>query len=245
MTDGLIEKYQKYPNEKLDLLISFLREFISPNKSELIEKILPNRTRYLTVVLEDIFQPHNASAVIRSCESFGVQDIHIIEGNNRYRVNPDITLGSTKWVDIYRYNKENNDNTEACLSSLKQKGYKIVATTLKTESIAPENIPITEKLALCFGKEDMGLSEKAHQIADYFIKIPMLGFTQSLNLSVSAAVCMYDIVKRMRQEKIDSQLNDREMRLLKIQWYFRIIKNPEKYLEQFRQYAIDEKLPDK
>lgn len=245
MTDGLVEKYQKYPDEKLDLLISFLREFISPNKNDLIEKTLPNRTRYLTVVLEDIFQPHNASAVIRSCESFGVQDIHIIEGSNRYRVNPDITLGSTKWVDIYRYNKKNNDNTEACLSSLKQKGYKIAATTLKTESIALENIPITEKLALCFGKEDMGLSEKAHQMADYFIKIPMLGFTQSLNLSVSAAICMYEIANRMRKENINYQLGDREMRLLKIQWYFRILKKPEKYLEQFRQKEIDEKLPNR
>ena len=164
-----------------DKLLQHLETFITPHRSELIDNVLKMRTRYLTVVLEDIYQPHNASAVLRSCDCFGIQDIHIIENRNKYRLNPDITLGSDKWLDIHKHSRNDKNNTLMAINFLKKKGYKIVATTLQTNSISLEEFNLTnQKTAILFGTELNGLSDDAMNNADEFIKIPMFGFTQTL-----------------------------------------------------------------
>ena len=113
-------------NTMKDKLILYLQQFVTERRLKLFDSRLENRTRYLTVVLEDIFQPHNASAVMRSCECFGIQDLHIIENRNAYRINPDVALGSYKWLTLKRYNLP-GDNTTRALVLLKQEGYRIVA----------------------------------------------------------------------------------------------------------------------
>ena len=192
------------------------------------------RTRYLTVVLEDIYQPHNASAVLRSCDCFGIQDIHIIENRNKYRLNPDITLGSDKWLDIHKHSRNDKNNTLMAINFLKKKGYKIVATTLQTNSISLEEFNLTnQKTAILFGTELNGLSDDAMNNADEFIKIPMFGFTQSFNISVSAGIILYSLTNRLRTSFASWELTIDEKLELKIKWIKQGLRMGEKVEEFF------------
>ena len=176
------------------------------------------RTRYLTVVLEDIFQPHNASAVLRSCDCFGIQDVHVIENQNQYRLNPDVTLGSDKWLTLYKYNQTDR-NTREALTRLKSEGYRIVATSPHEKVTSVENFDLHKgKAALVFGTELTGLSDEAISMADEFITIPMVGFTESLNISVTVAIVLYELTKRLKKTDIPWQLTQTEINQLKVQW---------------------------
>lgn len=196
-----------------------------------MDEVLRERTRHFTIALEDIYQPQNASAVIRSCDCFGVQEFYVIENKNKYKLNYDVTRGASNWVDIYRYKKRNSNNTLDCISELKKKGYKIVATTPHKDDYCLDEIPINEKLALFFGNEADGLSEDVINNADYFLKVPMVGFTESLNLSVCAAICLYQLTQRLRASELDFRLSESEMEELKYQWVKRIVKRAD-LLEQ-------------
>ncbi|MBX9852441.1 MAG: RNA methyltransferase [Cytophagaceae bacterium] len=212
-------------------LIEYLSQFITENKRQLIDKVLESRTRHLTIVVEDIYQPHNASAVVRTCDCFGIQDLHIIENRNKYTVNPDVTLGSSKWVDIIKYSHSNSNNTELCLRDLKAKGYKILATSPHKNDVDIEELPLHDKMALIFGNEKDGLSEDVMKMADGFVKIPMYGFTESLNISVSAAICIHEIISRLRNSDVDWRLSLQEKEDIKLGWIKTIIKNAD-LLEQ-------------
>jgi tRNA (guanosine-2'-O-)-methyltransferase len=151
-----------YPDpslKKKQELYSFLSGFISENKKNKFETIILQRTRYITLVLEDIFQPHNASAVLRTCDCFGVQDVHIIENKNKYEINPDVALGSSKWLSLYKYHSSEN-NTADCFQQLKDSGYRIIATTPHKKDFTPESLPLDHKIALVFGTEMEGLTPK-------------------------------------------------------------------------------------
>ena len=119
--------------EQKEGLIGYLRGFVTAHKQGLIDEILQVRTRHITVVLEDIFQPHNASAVLRSAECFGLQDVHIIENENEYRLNKDVTRGAAKWLTLHQY-REGGENTRPCLEALKGQGYTVAAATLRPGS---------------------------------------------------------------------------------------------------------------
>lgn len=204
-------------------LLEYLKPFASEGKLELFDEIIENRTKHLTVVLEDIFQPHNASAVMRSCDCFGVQDVHIIENKNEYLLDPDITVGSTKWIDVKQYNSKEN-NTLECINKLKEQGYKIVATTPQENSKSIYDIPVDEKMALVFGTEQFGVSDTIMEHADEFLTIPMYGFTESFNISVSAAVCLYELTKRLHQSDINWKLNEKERYEVILQWVKNTVK---------------------
>lgn len=217
-----------------DELLEHMLSFCSENKQDLINSIVPNRTKYLTVVLEDIFQPQNASAVIRSCECFGVQDIHVIENENQFAPNPKIVLGSSKWVDIKKYNSEEN-NTISTLRSLKKQGYRIVATTPHEKDATIDEIDIESgPMALVFGSELPGISDLARQEADEFVKIPMYGFTESFNISVSAAICLFELTKRIRSnENINWKLPEDVQRQLRYEWAKKVVKQSENIEKRF------------
>ncbi len=213
-------------------LYNHLAQFISENKKNLIETNILNRTKHLTVVLENIYQPHNASAVLRTCDCFGIQDVHIIENSNQYNVNPDVALGSSKWLNLIKYNKQEN-NTKDCLNALKNKGYKIVATSPHENDYNISDFPIDSKLALVFGTELQGLSEIALNMADSFVKIPMYGFTESFNISVSAAICLYQLSENLRNSNINWKLSEEEILDTKIDWVRSILKKPELIEEEY------------
>jgi len=197
--------------------------FISENKKNKFEEIIRNRTRHITIVLEDIFQPHNASAVLRSCDCFGIQDVHIIENKNPYEINPDVALGSSKWLTLYKYDNEKN-NTPACISSLRNKGYKIVAATPHENDFIPENLPLEQKTVLVFGTELQGLTRYAIESADAFIRIPMVGFTESLNISVSAALLLFTLTERLRKSDVNWHLTKEEELGIRLQWAKNVVK---------------------
>ena len=215
-------------------LITFLAQFVSEHKKNRIEEVLSKRTRYLTVVLEDIFKPHNASAVIRTADCLGIQDIHLIENENAYEVNPYVARGATKWVDLHQYNKECNNNTQVCLKTLRGKGYKIYATS-PTEGYKPEDIPLDEKIALVFGTEFSGISPTVLKEADGFLNIPMYGFTESYNISVSAAICMYSIMNRLYKSPVKWNLTEEEKNQIKLQWYRTVAPRYSQLEKQFLQ----------
>lgn len=189
---------------------------------------LQHRTYHITIVLEDIFQPHNASAVLRSCDCFGIQQINVIENRNEYQVNPDVALGASKWVNLVRYNDPEMDNSQLCLDQLRTKGYRILATTPDPQAQDINTVGLDDKVALFFGTEQEGLSQSVLEQADHRVKIPMYGFTESFNISVSAAIVMHNLTSRLHKQKaISWQLTDEEKTDLRLQWYRRIVKKSE------------------
>lgn len=213
-------------------LIVHLQQFISDNKNVLLQKVLEQRTRYLTVVLENIFQPHNASAVIRSAECFGVQDVYVIENEYAFSVRKKIVLGSKQWVNLNRY-KQNDNNSQECLSKLKDQGYQLIATSLREGSMPLNELKLDKKTALLFGTEETGLSDIAHEMADQCVYIPMQGFTQSLNISVSAAICLQALTNKLKQSNIDWQLSDSEKQDITLKWLVNSAQNGERIVKQW------------
>ena len=200
---------------------------VSEHKKNLFSQIIKNRTRHLTVVMEDIFQSQNASAVLRSADCFGIQDVHIIENRNEYILNPQVALGSSKWLSLYKYNS-NENNTKAAYENLRHKGYQIVATTPHLNDVNLNELDISKKTALVFGTEMQGLSSYAIENADIHMKIPMYGFTESYNISVSAALCMHFLSEKMRKNsKNDWQLNSSEQNEIILSWAKSVVKSAE------------------
>lgn len=216
-------------------LLHLLLEHVSDNKRNLFDEISAHRTRHVTVVLEDLFQPHNAAAVLRSCDCFGVQDVHIIENENRFEPNKEIDVGSSKWLNIHKYNQEEN-NTVSCIQSLQQKGYRVIATTPHTEDCNIDELPIDQPTALLFGTEMRGLSQLAMDQADGFVKLPMYGFTESFNISVSAALALFNVTERMRSDaSINWQLSEDEIIGLQLQWVKKVLRKSDKVEKELRE----------
>jgi len=215
-------------------LIQFLETVMKEERIELIDKNVNERTRYVTVVLENIFQPQNASAVMRSCDCFGVQDLHVIENSNKYELNPEVVMGSSKWIDLKRYNSK-EENTLDAIKSLKKEGYRIVATTPHTNDVLLPDFDLKKgKSAFFFGTELTGLSDVVMDHADEFVKIPMYGFTESFNISVSASLVLNHLASALRRSNVDWQLTEDEKLDLKLEWYKRSIKSGEKMINRFK-----------
>jgi len=205
-------------------LIQLFSNMVTPERERLFHMVLQNRTKYITVALENFYQSHNASAVLRSCDCFGVHDIHIIENGNEYSINPDIALGSSKWVNIIKYNKL-DENTSVCYQELRKKGYKIIATTPHMGSKMLDNFNLLNgKIALVFGTELEGLSEFTLENADEHLKIPMFGFTESFNVSVSASIILYKLTRELRKSSINWELTNDEKQEILLQWLRRSVK---------------------
>lgn len=220
------------PPHLTDRLIAHLETMATPERVERMDAVLEKRTRHITVVLENIFQPHNASAVVRSCECFGIQNLHIIENNYHFERTRTITMGADKWLTLKRYN-EASFNTPTCFNALKEQGYKIAATTLRPDAIALHELPIDEPIALAFGTELTGLTEEAHALADHFVYLPMHGFTQSFNISVSCALALYDLRTRLNESSINWQLDPANKAQIKLAWLCASIRSSERVIEEW------------
>lgn len=215
-------------------LYEFLKQFISEERLAKIESITAERTRYLTVVVEDIYQPHNASAVMRSAECFGVQDLHVIENKNKYTPSKEITKGANNWLTLHHYKGAEN-NTLACIRELKKQGYRIIATTPHERSNMLHDIDVTKgKMALFFGTELDGISDEVKSEADEFVRIPMYGFTESFNISVSAAICLYELRTKLQDHNVKWQLSEEEVTLLKLDWIKNSIQRVDLIEEEFK-----------
>ncbi|MEE9407404.1 MAG: RNA methyltransferase [Polaribacter sp.] len=215
-------------------LLNYFEGFLTDKRKVLFKKVLENRTRHFTVVLEDIYQAHNASAVVRTCDIFGVQDVHAIENKYNNKVSRHVAKGSQKWLNQYRY-REDGDNTKECLEDLKAKGYQIIATTPHNDSCLLQDFDITKKSAFVFGVEAEGVSDYVKENADGFLKIPMVGFTESLNISVAAAIVLQDVTTKLRNSNTDWQLSKEEKDVLYFDWVKKTIKNVDKIEERYYQ----------
>jgi tRNA (guanosine-2'-O-)-methyltransferase len=208
-------------------LFNLFRGLKLEKRNELMDRVLSDRTRYTTVVLENIYQPHNASAVLRSCDCFGVQDVHIIENSYQYELNPHVSLGAAQWLNLHRYSDLEN-NTADCINSLKKEGYRIVATTPEENAVSIHDFDVTKgKFALLFGTEKFGLTPEAFEMADEYIRIPMYGFTESFNISVSVSLCLFHFTEKIRTQKVDWQLTEDEQIDIYLQWYRNTVTNSE------------------
>ncbi len=212
-------------------VLDYLNSYLTENKRQKFEQVLDQRTRHITVVLEDIYQPHNSSAVIRSLDCFGVQDLHIIENKNRFTLNPNISAGASKWTTMHRYNKRDTNNTPSCIERLKERGYRIYATTPHVDDVDLPDLSIEEPLALVFGTEDTGVTPEMLEAADGFVRIPMFGFTESFNISVSVALTLYDLTTRLHRSAVNWSLSDDEKLELRLNWARKVLAR-HKGLEQ-------------
>ncbi|MDP5000766.1 MAG: RNA methyltransferase [Flavobacterium sp.] len=201
-------------------LLEYLEGFITENRKEGFLKVLKNRTKHFTVAMEDVFQLHNTSAVMRSCEVFGIQELNVIEQKFGKSIDKEIAMGAEKWVDINRFS-----SIQDCIANLKQKGYQIIATTPHNDSCMLHEFDISKPSALFFGTERDGLSDEVMQQADGFLKIPMVGYTESLNISVSAAIIIQDITNRLRQSDIYWKLTEDEVLEKRLDWTRKTIKD--------------------
>lgn len=219
-------------------LIQYLSGFATQRRMDTFERVLANRTRYLTVALENVFQGHNASAVLRSMDCFGIQDAHIIENEYEYRVNPEVALGASKWLTLIRHNTRAH-NTLAAVSALRSRGYRIVATTPHSQDVAlPDFNLYAGKTALFFGTELEGLSDVLMENADEFLRIPMYGFTESFNISVSAALVFYELVRRLHASGLDWRLTEEEKQDLRLEWLRQSVRHSDLLIARFMtQYA--------
>jgi tRNA (guanosine-2'-O-)-methyltransferase len=214
-------------------------KIITPNKVEMFDQIAAQRTKHLTIALENIYQEHNASAVLRSCDCFGLQEMYVIEKGFQYSVQRDIALGAGRWVDLFNYNLGENP-TDDCILNLQNKGYKIVATTPHTNAYSIHDLPIDKPLAFFFGTERRGLSQEVLDRADYQVKIPMYGFTESFNISVSVAIVLQVLRDRMEKSELKWKLSEEEQIALKIKWCRKILNGGQALENEFRK-RINEK----
>lgn len=200
-----------------------------------MDAVVAQRTRHLTVVLEDIFQPHNASAVLRSCECFGIQDVHVVENEKEFRINEDISRGACKWLDLHRYQAKDSEkhNTVACAEALRAKGYRLAAATLRKGAVPLSEVSLEQPLAIMIGHERKGLSEVAHEEADVWFHLPIHGFTESYNLSVFGALCFYELTRRLHAAGDDWRLSEQEQLDLHLKWLRADTKNAERLIAEF------------
>jgi tRNA (guanosine-2'-O-)-methyltransferase len=217
---------------KIAALTQYLESFLTEDRKSLLHKVLENRTRHVTVVVEDLFQTQNISAVMRSCECVGIQDIHIVEGENDFQIHKAIAMGADKWLTIKHYPKENNPML-TCINDLKAKGYTIVATLPDDNSCFLEELPLEKPVAFLFGTELTGLSKEAITVADRTVKIPMYGFTTSFNISNSVAIIVSYCIEKLRKSQIDWHLTQDEKEELLFDWVQKSLNKPELLVKRF------------
>ena len=209
-------------------LLEYLESFLTERRLELFKRVLSQRTNYFTVATEDVYQLHNTSAVIRSCDVFGIQNLHVVEEVNSKRIDREIAMGAQKWVDVNRYT-----STKDCIAGLRKKGYRIVATSPHRGEML-QDFDISQPAVFFFGKENDGLSEEVLKEADDFLQIPMVGFTESLNISVSAAIILQEVTTRLRKSSLPWQLLEEERLEKRLDWAKKTIKNSSEIIERFK-----------
>ena len=207
-------------------LIGRLAGFMTPERAATLARAASMRTRYMTVLAENTFHPQNAAALVRHCEAFGLQEMHTVETLCRFAPAASVVRGTDRWVDIRRHR-----STAAALAALRGRGYRIVATTPHRESCTPETFDVTRgPFALVFGTEHAGISDEVFAAADEYLRIPMCGMVESLNVSASAAILIYILSERMRQQVPDWRLTPAERDEVLLGWMRRSVRGADEIL---------------
>lgn len=215
-----------------DQVVAYLEQFVTEERQARLTEILANRTRHVTVVLEDLFQTQNISAVLRTCDCYGVQDVHVIKHRNEFEVHKDISMGADKWLSIHQY-PHSDHNVKDCIDRLHEQGYWVAATLPDEQKRTIFDLPVERKTAFLFGTELTGLSDEAIKYADGNVLIPMYGFTESFNISNSAAIILSHFSERMRHSDAQWQLPLEEKEILYFEWLQKSVKNPDGLIDYF------------
>jgi tRNA (guanosine-2'-O-)-methyltransferase len=218
-------------------VLAALYDIVSESKQEMYDRIAADRTRFITVVMENIRKDHNASAVMRTCDCFGIQDLHTIERNVDYVIQREIAKGAGKWIDLHSHSTGDNPGLE-CIASLQKRGYRIVCTSPHASQTF-EDLPIDQPIALVLGTEIHGISADILEQADHCVKIPMYGFTESFNVSVSAALSLQTLRSRLENSTLDWKLPHQEQVALKIQWCTKIIRDGQAVSAEIRKRILE------
>ena len=225
---------EEHSEEWLRERLEYMTQFITEERREVLRRTVSKRTHYMRILTENMFHPQNASAIMRHCEAFGIQQIHTVEDRCKFDPSVNIVRGTLKWVDV-----EHHENTREALAALKAEGYRIVATTPHRCSATPESFDVTKgKFALVFGTEHAGISDEVIEAADDFLMIPMCGMVESLNVSASAAILIYMLSERIRQSVEGWQLSDAEQLKLLTRWTITSVRDFEGILRKAEQSGI-------
>ena len=208
--------------------IDYLAEFMTPERKVVMEQTLTMRTDYMTILTENMFHPLNASALVRHCEAFGIQQMHNIEESCTFSPDIKIAKGSHQWVDL-----KTHATTPEAIATLKKSGYRIIATSPHKDDTTPETFDVTKgKFALVFGTEHIGISDEVIGAADEFLKIPMCGMVESLNVSASAAIIMYMLSQRVRESVQGWELEPEEQVKILYRWMKCSVKDADPILNR-------------
>lgn len=214
------------PREELPGRIALLADFMLPERYEVLRRTVAMRTRYMTVLAENMYHGQNAAALMRHCEAFGVQEMHTVETRCPFEPNPEIARGTDRWIDVRRHT-----STAGALAALRKEGYRIVATTPHREDVTPETFDVERgPFALVLGTEHAGISDEVAASADEFLRIPMCGMVESLNVSASAAILIYMLSERMRRRVDGWNLSSEEQTEILYRWMCRSVKDSEAIL---------------
>lgn len=216
-------------------LFEYLCTFLTEERLATFERVLNLRTRHITVAFDNLYKQHNISACLRSCDCFGIQDVHVIESRNPFEPNREIALGAMNWLTTIRHRDEYSGSND-CLRHLREAGYRIVATSPLAEFGSVRDLDISEKTAILFGNEKVGLSDELFEAADECVRIPMSGFTESFNISVAVAITLYEFTERIRQQTDDWVLSPEEKQVLREDWVRKTIGwKLQSYIRRFEQ----------
>ncbi|MFN3329691.1 MAG: TrmH family RNA methyltransferase [Pyrinomonadaceae bacterium] len=221
--------------EEKKLLWEYLKNYLTPRRRQIFEKVIENRTYFLTVAVEDIYQERNASAVVRTAECFGIQSVHIIENRHEYKIAKGIAKGADKWLDIYIYDKKGQNNSAECLQTLKKQGYRLVAATPHEKTLLIHELELDAPIAFIMGGEKEGLTQTVLEMADSFVKIPIYGFTESYNISVATEIILYETTRRLRQSNVQWKLTEAEKIQVLLEWALKSISRSNQILQEYMQ----------
>ena len=188
-----------------------------------LEQVVAQRTRHISVVLENVYQSRNASAVMRSADGLGLLDVHLIENDNAWSRNKGVAKGASQWLNLHRY-LQAPDPRLACVESIKSKGIQLVVTSPHAKGFTPETLPLDKPVALVMGTEFSGASDFMMSHADAFIEIPMHGFAESFNISVAAAILMNRLRGRLEASSLPWQLHEDEQAVLNAEWIYKSVR---------------------
>ena len=215
----------------IESCIETLYEFITDERKERFEKVLEKRTKHITLILEDLYQSRNISAVMRSADGFGLQELHIIEDNHKWTGTKSVSKGASSWLTLHKYKGE--DPVTDCIENLKARGFRIVATSPHKSGYTPDSLPIDKPLAIVMGTELTGISDKLMSQVDDYVEIPMYGFSESFNVSVAASIALNRVRTRIEEAGVNNGLSEEEKQKLRMVWAYKTVKDAKAILKHY------------
>ena len=206
-----------------------LEPFVTAARLARMRQVLAQRLAWFTVVLDNLFDPHNISAVLRSCDAFGVQNVHVIESVETFKVNREISMRADKWLTLHRWR-----SFAECRTALKRRRFTLLATSVAADALPLDAAPCDRRVAVVLGNEHRGVSEATRAACDGVVTIPMHGFVESLNVSVAAALVIAGCAGRMRRAGRQVLLSPRERSAVWNTWMRQQVKHPDQVLARLQ-----------